>query len=688
MTSQNSQNTVARKGPKRTFRRYARLSGFVITAAMATACVTLVAGCAPMKPAKFGTLVLGLDSAKVARTVQPSLDMNVDSYDIRGAGPAGATFNESGVSGSTLEEKSLSPGAWQVIVDAYNADSPPTRIGTGSVSVTVQPGQVATASVSVLPLAGAGTLRLAVDWPDGVVANPTIAATLTSASDGTSQPVNFGIAGSQAEYSSDTVPAGFYTLTMQLLDGSSLLWGDVEAVRIVAAEQSSGTFTLQREVNRGGLALAVSVDMAAQVPVTLSGVPSDNEIDQPMTVTANAASARAYIWYLNGVPYYDFFKNVASTYSFSPTMTFGRGPYALKPGPNTVSVVVEAASSSGPTLPALGSASATFNVTDLPGAPGAVDTAQTYCTNIGLKNDGTLWWWGHGFDAVCADPATRPSQMQGGSNWQAITSGVNIVYGIMSDGTLWVWGDNNDGDIGTGTTSPSAGIGISGPPVEIGTDSDWKEVWADAADPHVLALKSDGTLWAWGNNSHGQLGDGTMVNQDAPEQIGTDTDWASIAGGNYAALKTDGTLWQIGSVLQPPDGSYSSQTTPVQIGTASDWKSVAPGYAIKNDGTLWAWPTRASASSPFTFTPVQIGTDTDWASVWTDVGGAAAIKTNGTIWSTGVSSWSNGGSGVAGTPTQIGAASDWARVTPDGHYIKTNGSIWDGATAGSQRIMY
>jgi len=124
-------------------------------------------------------------------------------------------------------------------------------------------------------------------------------------------------------------------------------------------------------------------------------------------------------------------------------------------------------------------------------------------------------------------------------NLQIAAGGAHSL-GLKSDGTLWAWGRNDYGQLGDGTTTERHS------PVQVGTDTDWVSI--AATEYHSLGLKSDGTLWAWGWNGFGQLGDGTTTERHSPVQVGTDTDWVSIAarGAHSLALKSDGTLWAWG----------------------------------------------------------------------------------------------------------------------------------------------
>ena len=154
------------------------------------------------------------------------------------------------------------------------------------------------------------------------------------------------------------------------------------------------------------------------------------------------------------------------------------------------------------------------------------------------------------------------------NNWKSAVAGQSYAFFIKEDGTLWAAGDNTKGVQGVGD-----GMGHK-IPTQIGTDNNWKSVSVSRFFGHTaIGLKTDGTLWAWGEGETGALGLGNYANQTVPKQIGTDKDWASVTIGDHStlALKTDGTLWgwgwnNNGTLCNLP----SHVKTPTQIGTDHD----------------------------------------------------------------------------------------------------------------------
>ena len=163
---------------------------------------------------------------------------------------------------------------------------------------------------------------------------------------------------------------------------------------------------------------------------------------------------------------------------------------------------------------------------------------------------------------------------------------------IKTDGTLWMWGRNNWGQIGDATRTAR-----SSPVQTIAGGTNWKQL--SISSFHVLAIKTDGTLWAWGSNSNGELGDTTIAQKSSPVQtIAGGTNWKQCSAGtnSSAGIKTDGTLWVWGhnNTRKLADNTATHRSSPVQtISGGTDWKSVSMGYqhcaAIKTDGTLWLW---------------------------------------------------------------------------------------------------
>ena len=304
-----------------------------------------------------------------------------------------------------------------------------------------------------------------------------------------------------------------------------------------------------------------------------------------------------------------------------------------------------------------------------------------------LKTDGTLWTWGSDQDGQLGtgqqDPVLTGSTIgwntpvQIGTGFAQVAAGYGHTVAVKNDGTLWAWGFNSSGQVGDGTTTQRSA------PVQIGTGF----AQAAAGNNHTVAVKTDGTLWAWGANFNGQLGDGTTTQRIAPVQIGSG--FASVAAGSYhtVAVKIDGTLWAWGydSFGQLGDGTTTQRSAPVQIG--SGFAAVAAGQyhsvAVKTDGTLWAWGLNndgqlGDGTATQRSAPVQVGSG--FAAVAAGSYHSVAVKTDGTLWAWGWNSYGQLGVGTITqrtAPVQIG--SGFASVAA-GYYhtvaVKTDGTLW------------
>jgi alpha-tubulin suppressor-like RCC1 family protein len=219
------------------------------------------------------------------------------------------------------------------------------------------------------------------------------------------------------------------------------------------------------------------------------------------------------------------------------------------------------------------------------------------------------------------------------------SAGYAHTVAIKNDGTLWTWGLNDYGQLGDGTTLNR------NVPKQIGSDNDWAIISAGFA--HTVAIKNNGSLWAWGWNGNGQLGNGTNIDKLIPTQIGTATNWAKISSGyrHTLALKTDSSLWAFGINVSGElgDGTQIDKNIPVAIGTTK-YKSISAGgyhsLAIKFDGTLWAWGSNVigqigDSTKTDKRSPTVIGISNNWNIISASSAQSYAIKSDGSLWSWG-----------------------------------------------------
>ena len=166
---------------------------------------------------------------------------------------------------------------------------------------------------------------------------------------------------------------------------------------------------------------------------------------------------------------------------------------------------------------------------------------------------------------------SSPNQVGSLTNWKSTACGSSHTVAIKTDGTIWSWGQNGYGQLGLGTTAPNYSS-----PKQIGALSTWSQV--SCGNNWTMALKTDGTLWSWGYNIYGQLGLGNSTYYSSPKQIGALTNWSKInCGASHAGvIKTNGTLWMwgYGYYGQLGLGNTVYYSSPKQVGSDTTWAQI------------------------------------------------------------------------------------------------------------------
>lgn len=330
-------------------------------------------------------------------------------------------------------------------------------------------------------------------------------------------------------------------------------------------------------------------------------------------------------------------------------------------------------------------------------AKGEQNGTTKYASTFGVRNDGTLWSWGYnnigqlgnGYTTNKSAPTQIATQTQfEDMGWIDVVTSPNgdHAFGLAVDSRLkkthlYGWGKNDNGILGVGDTVNRS------IPTRVQNELDWRLI--STGESITYGIDSNNRLFGWGHNTDGQLGHPPFATSIvAPTPLSTD--WKTIStNGHYTlGIKTDGTLWSWG---QDSDGQLglgfsggNRITVPTRIGAQSNWAFCLAGgqsttyfgmasFAIKGDGTLWAWGRNNFGQLGLGDTtdrsvPVQVGAENNWSKVFYLSNNTFAVKTDGTLWA-----WGENQSGSLGledtnsrsTPTLVGKIDDaWKVIAP------------------------
>jgi alpha-tubulin suppressor-like RCC1 family protein len=292
-----------------------------------------------------------------------------------------------------------------------------------------------------------------------------------------------------------------------------------------------------------------------------------------------------------------------------------------------------------------------------------------------VKNNGTVWTWGSNSNGQLGNGTTgtdssTPAQVSNLTGIIAIAAGFAHTVALKNDGTVLAWGSNSNGQLGNGTTTDSS------TPVQVSNLTGITAIAAGFA--HTVALKNDGTVWAWGSNSNGQLGNGTMgtgTDSSTPVQVIGLAGMIAVAAGqshsvalrNIVGLINDGTVWAWGSnsngqLGNGTAGPGTDSSLPVQVSVLTGVTAIAAGsfhtvavrniYSLANDGTVWVWGSNASGQlGDGTVTdewqPVIVSGLPLMVTVAAGLNHTIALRNDGTIWT-----WGSNSNGQLGDGTQ------------------------------------
>ncbi|MCD1260078.1 S8 family serine peptidase [Paenibacillus athensensis] len=316
--------------------------------------------------------------------------------------------------------------------------------------------------------------------------------------------------------------------------------------------------------------------------------------------------------------------------------------------------------------------------------------------SLQLRADGTVWGWGDnsfGQLGTAAVPTqTTAVPITGLSAIAAVSAGGGFSVAVKNDGTVWAWGYNASGELGDGTyANRSVPVQVK----DISNNNLTNVISISSGSYHTLALKSDGTVWAWGYNNAGQIGSGNDPGGMFPRAIQVSNLSGIVriaAGGSHSlALKGDGTVWGWGEGTQGQlgNGNNSSSRVPVQISGISQIKAIAAApsgshsLALKTDGTVWAWGSNnfgqlGNNSSVDSRVPIQVTSLANIALVAAGGNYSLALKNDGTVWVWGNNSLGSLGDGTTShryTPVPVSGLSNIRSISGGGsHSLALSGA--------------
>jgi len=293
--------------------------------------------------------------------------------------------------------------------------------------------------------------------------------------------------------------------------------------------------------------------------------------------------------------------------------------------------------------------------------------AQHLCA---IKTDGTLYCWGHndgtlqqlGLGLTATVNVDAPTQVGSDSTWRTVSAYQDHTCALRTDGSLWCWGEN----FGIVAQYQNGHPVNSAPPTQLGAWQDWRSVHVGAT--HTCATRASGALYCWSYGGY-YYGTGSSMPSSSPQAVAGNAAWKSFSAGGFGSMcgvQKDGTLWCLGGVVL-----QTSAAPPIQIGSDADWATVAlsngHGCAQKNDRRVFCWGQNnqgqlGNGRGPEVHAPGVVGARgtpaiSDWEELSVGASTACGLRAGGTIWC-----WGQSASGNLDVPTQLGSVAGWSQL--------------------------
>ncbi len=326
------------------------------------------------------------------------------------------------------------------------------------------------------------------------------------------------------------------------------------------------------------------------------------------------------------------------------------------------------------------------------GLSGVIAIAAGSTHSVALKNDGSVWTWGTNYEGqlgVNSDNCSTPIQVPGVTA-TAISAKAGQTFALRNDGRVLGWGKNDQGQLGDGSITPPYTGRFT--PMPVSGLAGVAEI--SAGGNFALARKFDGTIWSWGANASGQLGNGTATNSLVPVQVnGLNSVTALSAGWDHSlVLRTDGSVWAWGGngYGQLGDGTYADRPVPVPLAGLPSIVAVSTGFlhsvVVANDGTVWSWGANQFGQLGDYTTTGQTAPILSAATGVTRIavgdGSTVALKRDGTVLTWGDNSHGQLGNGARiflTTPATVSGFTGAAAIAAGGIHsvaLKSDGTVW------------